>query len=146
MSAQTIDFQNALYSPQPAGEPHPHGLYNNSTFGATLSFRRDNPWINGLYHGALAFDTFLNIALPTATFRIDVGKYSPPLIDSQQIPTDGSFNTSQWIRSNFKEKITISYTLPKDTSVINSFNSSLPGNVAKIRVNEKKRHIRFETH
>jgi len=138
LSAQTIDFQNALFSPQPADEPHAHGLYNNTTFGATLSFRRDNPWINGWYHGALAFDTFLNIALPTATFRIDVGKYSPSPIDSQQIPTDGSFNASQWIRANFKEKITISYTLPKDTSVINTFNSSLPGNVAVGRAIFKK--------
>jgi len=137
LSAQTIDFQNQLLSPQPNDEPHAHGLYNNTTFGATLSFLRNNPWRKDVAHGTQPFDTHLNIALPTASFRVDVGKYLPEAVNSRQVPTDGSFNASQWIRSNFKEKIAISYTLPKDTSVKNTFNSSLPGNVAKIRVNEK---------
>ena len=144
LSAQDISFQNELFSPQL--EPHPDGLYNYNSYGITLGFCRDNPWKDFQAHGTKAFDTYLNVALPVSTFRevIEKSPYSG-FPNSKPVPTQSTTAMSVWFRANFKETISITYNLPKETSVKNNFeaydsqgyNHALPGNVAKINVHEK---------
>jgi len=143
LSAQTIEFQNELFLPQK--NAHAHGLYTNVTYNTTLSFVRNNPWTNFIPHGVRSADTSLNIALPVGTFRPRTSKYLPAVPNSSPIQTAATFGQTEWYRVNFKETISITYKIPKETSVKNNFYetdsqgnvTSLPYNVAKINVQEK---------